>query len=99
MLDTVPNLSLATAPSPASPRRSGNERSASDSYRRFAQTFGNLCTMFGNLCGPASSTADPRGDRQAGVGCSSALPPGPAARLAPIARVVVAESVIAATAE
>src|ERR671916_1826262 len=43
MLDTVLNLGLNDESVEGLARRTGNERFAGDSYRRFVQMFGNVC--------------------------------------------------------
>ncbi len=43
MMDTVLNLGLSDAAVEGLARRTGDERSAWDSYRRFVQMFGNVC--------------------------------------------------------
>jgi pyruvate, orthophosphate dikinase len=43
MLDTVLNLGLNDDSVEGLARATGNERFAWDSYRRFVQTFGNVC--------------------------------------------------------
>ena len=64
MMDTVLNLGLTDATVEGLARRTGNERFAWDSYRRFVQMFGNVCR---GVEGEKIEDAIRRRKREAGV--------------------------------